>query len=153
MRSNSCIHIELNSDYNLVQSQWLRAVDSSEYRKYLKRTCHAIKINSVVYWLADLTRLSSPNMIDQKWTAELVGKLISGTHLRRIALVLPDDLFLEVVIEKIGEQVVRKTKNQIQIAYFNTHESAFQWLLSVKDSEGLFREDLSSKPDNSLNTW
>ncbi|WP_299700686.1 STAS/SEC14 domain-containing protein [uncultured Pontibacter sp.] len=143
MPSTPYINIELNPEYNLVQSQWLRAVDSAEYRRSLKKTYDAIKVNSVVCWLADITRLSSPNMIDQKWTAELLGKRMSATRLRKIALVLPDDLFLEVVVEKIGEQVVRMTKNQIQIAYFNSHASAFQWLLSRKDSEGLFREDIS----------
>jgi hypothetical protein len=144
MRSTPYISIELNSKYRLVQSQWLRAVDSTEYRKSLKRTYNTIKVNCVIGWLADLTRLSSPNMIDQKWTAELVGKRMSATRLRKIALVLPDDLFLEVVAEKIGEEVVRMTKNQIQIAYFNSHESAFQWLLSIKEKEGLFRDDISS---------
>jgi hypothetical protein len=145
MSSTPCINIELNPKYQLVQSQWLRAVDSIEYRKYTKKTCDTIEVNSVVWWLADLTKLSSPNMVDQKWTAELVGKRMSGTRLRKIALVLPDDLFLEVVVEKIGEQVERLTKNQIQIAYFNCYAAAFEWLLAAKDSEGLFRDD---KPSN-----
>lgn len=153
MQSTPYINIELKPQYSLVQSQWLRAVDSTEYRKSLTKTYDTIKNNRVVCWLADATRLSTPNMIDQKWTANLVGERMSATALRKIALVLPDDLFLEVVAEKIGERIIRMTNNKIQIGYFNSHASALEWLIRLKDSEGLFRDDIPINQEKRNITW
>lgn len=135
------ITIHLIPDKSLLQSQWLRAVNSQEYRSsltYFSRKIKALKVN---YWLADLTRLSSPNIHDQQWTAELLGATVRSAKLKKIALVLPDDLFLEVVIEKIGEEVLQKTGNQVQISSFSNPQEACEWLVSQVDIEGLFRQD------------
>lgn len=135
------ITIQLVPSKSRLQSQWLRAVNSQEYRSSLIYFSRKIKAAKVSYWLADLTRLSSPNLHDQQWTAELIGSTVRSAKLKKIALVLPDDLFLEVVIEKIGEKVLQKTGNQVQISSFNNFQQACNWLESQIDIEGLFRQD------------
>lgn len=134
--------VSLNQDKDMIQSAWLRAVDSEEYRVGIKHFFKRIRTSRVANCLLDFTRGSTPNINDQKWTAEFFGKGMHNTAVSKFAIVLPDDLFLEVVLEKIREGVIRLSDESLQIAFFNELDGAYTWLGAHMDTEGLFRSDL-----------
>lgn len=140
MSSPPYIDIQYDPDLQLVQCQWLRGISSAEYRQGLEQACRVIETKPTVCWIIDATRLVAPNMSDQKWTTELIGHCMNQTKLRKIAFVLPDDLFSEVVAEKISSDVMQMNYNNIVIASFSSFEKGLHWLLSNTETEGLFRD-------------
>jgi hypothetical protein len=139
------ISVHMDQDRSLIHSAWLRTVDSQEYRIALNYFIHFICMHKVSYWLADITQLSTPNMYDQKWTVELIGSLLQDSYLKKIAVVLKDDLFMEVVLERISEEVSRVSDRYVQIEVFNNPAHADKWLMASQDIEGLFREDIMNE--------
>lgn len=125
---------------SLLSSRWLRVGDSTEYRQALVNICKRLQKSKAMSWLVDFSRVAAPNMSDQSWTIELLGHSLPHTKLRKLALVLPDDLFLEVVVEKVSNSLLSMSDNQVQIAHFADSCAAQQWLVSSNDpDEGLFR--------------
>lgn len=130
-------------EHTLLRSHWVRAVNSCEYRQSITAACQMFRSTGASSWLADARTLSSPNMTDQNWTAGLLGRCLPNTNMRKIAIILPDDLFLEVVAEKIAAQIERMTPSHIQINHFAHEQLALCWLVSMSEHEGLFRDTLS----------
>ena len=124
----TCFSIYRDPSNRLLLTKWLRTVNSQEYRASLLSFYQSVIDNQILYWIVDVTRISSPDMPDQKWTIDLLGPGICDTHLKRIAFILPDDLFLEVVTEKMADEVLKLCEGQVEIAYFRDYEQAFSWL-------------------------
>jgi hypothetical protein len=135
------ISVHMDQNRSLVHSAWLRSVDSHEYRIALNHFIHCVCMHKVSYWLADITQLSTPNMYDQKWTADLIGSILHQTYLKKIAVVLKDDLFMEVVLERMGDEVFKMTDTYVQIAIFHDLGHADDWLKTNQNVEGLFRDE------------
>lgn len=140
MKSPPYHQIKYSPEQDIMSSQWLRVVNSNEYRLSLENICQQLEMNKALHWLADFSRMTSPNISDQNWTIELLGHHLPNTKLRRIALVLPDDLFLEVVVEKLSYSLLKMVDNKVQIGHFTDMDVAQRWLVSSNDlEEGLFR--------------
>jgi hypothetical protein len=58
--------------------------------------------------------------------------------LKKIAIVLPDDLFLELVMEKIKDGIAGES-GWLAIEHFRSYAQALDWLKNGRDTEGLFR--------------
>lgn len=153
MNSPPYIDIQYNPNLQLVQCQWLRSLSSVEYRKGMQYVCSFIEKNPTVSWIIDATRLIAPNMSDQKWTSEILGHCISKVKLRKIALILPDDLFSEVVAEKINLKVMQMISDPIKIMCFNDFEKGMNWVLSNNETEGLFRDNITPYHEDASNSW
>lgn len=140
MKPPPYFQISYNPKQGLLSSQWLRVVNSTEYRQALVNVCKRLRKSNAMGWLVDFSHTTTPNMSDQNWTIELLGHSLPLTKLRKLALVLPDDLFLEVVVEKVSNSLLSMSNNKVQIAYFADPCAAQQWLTSSNDPcEGLFR--------------
>ncbi|WP_157578683.1 hypothetical protein [Pontibacter roseus] len=126
----------------MVLTKWLRAVNSREYRSGISYFCRIIRKHSAASWMVDATRLCAPPLKDQNWTVNKISDSLLQTPLNRIAFVTSNDLFIEVVTEKIKEKLHQKTSNQILMESFRTYSQAFDWLFATRDKEGLFREDV-----------
>lgn len=122
------ISIQRDPTNKVLLTKWLRAVNSQEYRESILSFYRFLKNEGVLYWVVDITRTASPDMHDQKWTTNLLGPGICETNLKKIAVILPDDLFLEVVSEKMAEEVLRLCGMQVEIAFFGDYGEAFDWL-------------------------
>lgn len=115
-------------------------MNSEEYRESVLNLYQSLTNNRILYWIVDITRLTSPAMNDQKWTINLFGPGICDTHLQKIAIILPDDLFLEVVTEKIADEALRLCGGQVEIAYFRDYEQAFNWLHVFINIDNIYKE-------------
>ncbi|MBX0331820.1 STAS/SEC14 domain-containing protein [Pontibacter sp. HSC-14F20] len=141
MKSPPYFQVSYNRELGLLSSQWLRVGNSTEYRQALINICRQLQKYNACGWLVDFSRMATPNMSDQNWTIELLGHSLPQTRLRKLALVLPDDLFLEVVVEKVSNSLLSMSGNQVQIAQFDDPDTAQQWLICCSDpNEGLFRD-------------
>ncbi|MBD1396497.1 hypothetical protein H9Q13_04915 [Pontibacter sp. JH31] len=136
------ISIQHDPSTRLLLTKWLRAVGSHEYRESILSFYKSLSENKILFWVVDITRLSCPNMLDQKWTTELLGPGICKTQLQKIAFVLPDDLFLELVTEKMVEEVLRLCEGQVEIGYFRDYEQAFNWLHVYLNTDHMSQETI-----------
>jgi hypothetical protein len=80
-------------------------------------------------------------MADQKWTIHYMSHALKGTSIQKVALVLPNDLLLELVVEKIWEGIGHQVQDKIPTEYFRLSSQALDWLLPASDTEGLFRAE------------
>ncbi|EJF08197.1 MULTISPECIES: STAS/SEC14 domain-containing protein [Pontibacter] len=140
MKSPPYLQVHYDPEQSLISSHWLRVVDSAEYRQALVNICQQLYKSNALAWLVDFSRMTSPTMRDQNWTIELLSHSLPHTKLRKLALVLPDDLFLEVVVEKVSYSLMSMSNIKVQIGHFTDPLTAQQWLAASYDPcEGLFR--------------
>lgn len=148
MDSENYISIDVEADKDLVCTRWLKTVSSRNYRSTVIHFFKVIKKYRPVYWLLDMNRLSSPTMDDQRWTMQYINQALKGTSIKKVAVVLPNDLLLELVMERIWEGVDEELKKRIPAEYFRMTSQALRWLLPAYETEGLFREEaVKGKPD------
>ncbi|PKV75096.1 STAS/SEC14 domain-containing protein [Pontibacter ramchanderi] len=139
MASPPYLKLSYDRKRDLLSSQWLRVVNSKEYRQAILRICKQLQKSNASGWLIDISRMATLNMSDQHWTIEMLGHELPQTKLRKLALVLPDDLFLEVVVEKVSNSLLHMFRPDFQIAHFSDPTAAQKWLISSNDPyEGLF---------------
>lgn len=140
MKSPPYFKLSYNPAQDFISSRWLRVGNSAEYRQALVDTCKQLHKSNAMGWLVDFSRMTSPDMRDQNWTLDLLTQSLPHTKLRKLAVVLPDDLFLEVAVERVRDGLLNVSNINLQIAQFSDSSAAQHWLVSDNDPcEGLFR--------------
>ncbi|RDV11952.1 hypothetical protein DXT99_23300 [Pontibacter diazotrophicus] len=134
----SC-HVENSA--NRVQSRWLTSVDSEMYREGMLHLYGHIKQHHLSLWLYDASKFSTPNMSDQKWSVEVLAPLLAGTSLRRIAVIMSQDVFLQTVAEQVRRNSMAVFKGSIKMKNFFDQDSAAEWLLAKNHSFTPIPED------------
>lgn len=89
----------IEPDTAILRSRWLNVIDSAMYRKGIQHLCGRIGQEHVSYWLHHASEHYAPNISDQSWMLKVLYPQLVGTGLRRKAIVLAEDLFLQSVIE------------------------------------------------------
>lgn len=132
-------HLDISS--NMVQSRWLASVDSEMYRESMLHLYGHIKQHHSSLWLYDASKFSTPNMSDQKWSVEVLAPLLAGTSLRRIAVIMSQDVFLQTVAEQVRRNSMAVFRDSIKMKNFFDQDSAAEWLLAKNHSFTPIPED------------
>ena len=120
----------IEPDAAMIRSKWLIVIDSAMYRKGMLHLCRRLGQEHVSYWLHHASEHYAPNISDQAWMMEVLYPQLTGTSLRRVAIVLSKDLFLQSVIEQLCGRSRSVFKGSIQMRTFHDAESAKEWLLT-----------------------
>ncbi|WP_162055840.1 hypothetical protein [Pontibacter pamirensis] len=92
--------------------------------------CGRIGQEHVSYWLHHASEHYAPNVSDQAWMMEVLFSQLTGTSLRRVAIVVAEDLFLQSVLEQLCSRSRSVFKGSVQMLTFHDAESAEEWLLA-----------------------
>ncbi|MFD2515925.1 hypothetical protein ACFSRY_18785 [Pontibacter locisalis] len=123
------LHYSLHPDKRLVRSRWLTHVDSTMYREGMLHMQKVIQERQALYWLYDASRFTTPDMSDQQWTLWGLGPLLAQTALKKIAVLVPQDVLLQTVAERIQLEAQPVLHNRVRMENFLGASEAEEWLL------------------------
>jgi hypothetical protein len=113
-----------------LRSTRIRIVNSQEYRESMLLVCRLIREQHVSHWLYNTGKFYSLTLSDQVWLREVLFPLLKETGLRKLAIVAPEDVFLQTVADRLCWQSKPIFRGGIRMEAFFDAESAEEWLLS-----------------------
>lgn len=114
-----------HKDLSMIQYIWRGHVSSSEYRKALDKILRIARKEKATYWLSDQTHATTLDLTDQHWTTDVWMPKIFKTQLRKLAILLPHDIYNNMVLEDFIQQAEGRCPFEIQ--FFSDAESAIEW--------------------------
>ncbi len=107
----------------------ISVVNSESYRESMLLVGQFIREQRVSYWLYNTAKFYSPTLSDQVWLVEVFFPLLKDTSLRKIAIIMPEDVFLQAVADRLCSHSKPVFRGRIGMEAFFDTESAEQWLL------------------------
>ena len=108
---------------------------SEDFRKLTMKGVEAFAKNKVEYsnicWLNDVRKMKVISRDDQKWLTTAINDEVEKHGLRKLAFVLPENVFAKLAIKLYIESAIRRHKDKLEIKSFNTYEKAAGWLKIV----------------------
>lgn len=95
-----------------------------------------IKESPTLTWLNDSRKLKTVPMDDLKWLNENVNNRCFKYGLKKVAFVLPENIFGRMAVKFYVDFTNKRTDNQFQIRAFKEYTEAVNWLkTSVEKGE------------------
>ncbi|WP_377485916.1 hypothetical protein [Pontibacter toksunensis] len=89
-----------------------------------------VRVHRARCWLHHSSRHYLPTLSDQAWMLEVLYPLLARTKLRRAAIVLSEDLFLQTILEQLCSRSKPIFLGGIRMRTFHDVDSAEEWLLA-----------------------
>lgn len=120
------LKIEIDEKNATIIMVWNGNFTSAEYREATLACLAAVKEFKLKNWLADTSKIDEIKIEDQDWTNENVLFPISGAGVRKVAIVIPEDVYNHLAISSI--MVKGKGRFKFDSQYFVTRADAYTWL-------------------------
>ena len=120
------LHLVHEPTRKLVQLTWKGHARSDEYRFGLEKALAVLSENNVLFWLADLRKMTAILRTDETWANENWFPRLFSTGLRRMAIVESNDFFNQTSVARSFTAV--NGKLTFEVAWFRTLEEARGWL-------------------------
>lgn len=128
--TKSYLSYSVAPESHLMRSHWLTGNDSNGYREGMLQLCEQVSRQKIVRLLYHVSSYYSPDASDQKWLLEEFFPLLAQTRLRRIAVVVTWDVFLQTVAEELCRKSIDVFEGSIRMKTFHDAQSAEAWLLA-----------------------
>ena len=118
--------VQVSPHGQLLRVKWQGAASYESFQQSFEMIVAASRDHRVTQWLADISAMSPLGINEQKWLSEswLVQFAALGIH--RIALIEPNSLHNQLVIESVLADGRRHTHADIQ--FFADVHAALDWL-------------------------
>lgn len=135
---NSYAIIEHDPYFNTLKLTWYRFAKGDDFRNTMIKFYDLSQEKNVENWCFDSRKQSLVAREDQQWTVDEVMKRGYHNHSIRTAMVMPENLFMEVTVNKISQDLEKQTENPISSAndnfqQFQEMDQALKWLHSSKE--------------------
>ncbi|GAA4441265.1 hypothetical protein GCM10023188_39590 [Pontibacter saemangeumensis] len=122
--------IEVDLDANMLRSAWLKAADEMEVQIGGTKLYEVLRDTGVERALANATSLGALTAASKEWLSTNFFELLSQTHLKKLARVLPSTLFHRIALESVVTRAEALGVTRFMVKNFSTQEEAVNWLLS-----------------------
>lgn len=119
--------VHWNDTAKYVLMEWRKFVIGTDFRQGLDKGLQLVQEKQSTRWLADLRKLGVVAQEDQQWSNENWFPRAINAGLRRMAIVMPENIVSKWSVEKIMEKV---PGTNLTVHYFDNIEKAKQWLVS-----------------------
>lgn len=117
--------VHYNEEFNGVLMEWKTFTTSEELKAGLNKGLACINEKKLTKWLADVRELGAISEEDQKWSNEDWFPRALQSGIKRMAVIVSDDIFNQMTVEEI----MLKVKAQDFISqYFDSVDKAKKWL-------------------------
>jgi hypothetical protein len=123
-----CAEIYHVHEGNVVYVRVKGATKNQCYQVNAERALASLQRLKTAKLLMDFSGLVMMSTNDQKWTEDVWQKEAIKVGLKRMASVMPDNLFAALSINKLLENI--KSKDSFENASFTSEVEAYDWLLS-----------------------
>jgi glucan-binding YG repeat protein len=120
------LKIEIDEKTATIIMTWNGSFSSQDYRRGTLACVEAVKSFQLKNWLADTSRIGEIKPEDQTWTNENVLFPISDLGVRKVAIVIPEDVYNHLAISSI--MVQGKGRFKFTSQYFVHRSEAFNWI-------------------------
>ena len=125
MSSKNFLALSFNPTKKFLFANWLRPVNSTEYRHGIRMIALSITTLRVQFSLTDFSKVGALPLQDQTCTANFLKKALTNTSLQRCARIIPTDLGPMHAYE----QVMRSAQDlPYQVNAFTCVNAAQEWL-------------------------
>jgi len=122
---NSVASIAVNQPAGAVEIHWTQPPTSAEFREVLSKGLEAIQSNKLQRWVGDVRQLGAILEEDQKWSNEVWFPQAIQAGIKRMAVVIADDIFNQLSVEEIMNKVEAV---DLTSHYFSNLEEARSWV-------------------------
>ncbi len=130
MYKSDFYQLEADFERGLLKALWLRPVNENELKiggMKLYEVLRDTKLERVVANAQSMTALTTET---KEWMSASFYKLLSQTELKKLARVLPVNLFHQLALESVITRAEALGNIQFQTRNFSDQESALSWLFA-----------------------
>lgn len=129
-------YFRIKAENSIAIMQWLTLAKGTAYQEGYEKFLDLLKKEKNSHWLLDFKQGQIIEMIDQRWTInEWVPQALAvlENNLKKIAVILSENIFNRVCTRVILTNIILQSNTEV--AYFDTHEDAIQWLMTHQTEE------------------
>jgi len=120
--------IEIDTFQNVVKTKWLRPVKLEEMKTGSTRLFESLQQTNAERLVANAELLSSLDSETKEWMATSLYELISRTNVKKIARVLPQNVFTKLALESVATRAEASGKANFVIGNFSAQQEAEKWV-------------------------
>lgn len=121
--------IEADDALALVRTEWLRPVEDEQFVVESMRSHETVVSRRAAKMLMNAEDVSVISPKTKDWLANIYYDLFSHTSLRKMARVMPDDLFKKLAMVSVVTRADAAEELTYEIRDFSSEEEAVSWLL------------------------
>ncbi len=122
---NDVLKINYNKEIDAVVLEWITAPISSEFREGLTQGLELLKSTKAKNWIGDVRNLGAIDPDDQKWSNEEWFPKVLASGLKKVGVIISDDIFNQMSIDEIMSKV---ESAGFASQYFDDIDKAAQWM-------------------------
>jgi hypothetical protein len=122
---NDILKINYNKEIDAVVLEWITAPISSEFREGLTQGLELLKSTNAKNWIGDVRNLGAIDPDDQKWSNEEWFPLALSNGLKKMGVIISDDIFNQMSVDEIMSKVEGAG---FASQYFDDIDKATQWM-------------------------
>ncbi|RDV17235.1 hypothetical protein DXT99_01655 [Pontibacter diazotrophicus] len=120
--------IEVDLDADLLQAKWLRPVSVKEMEAGGTKLYEVLRDTQVARVLANAQDLGVLPAEAKEWMSSRFYELLSLTQLKKMARVLPENLFHRVALESVVTRADALGVTKFDVRNFSSPKEALRWL-------------------------
>jgi hypothetical protein len=121
--------IEADDALALVRTEWLRPVEDEQFVVESMRSHETVVSRRAEKLLMNAEGVSVISPETKDWLANIYYDLFSHTSLKKMARVMPDNLFRKLAMESVVARAEATDELTYGIRDFSSEEEAVRWLL------------------------
>lgn len=126
--SSDFYQLEADYDQNLIWSKWLKPVSAAEVEAGGTKLYEALRDSALDRVMADARALSGLDAEAKEWMSTTFYELLSSTGLKKLARVLPSNVFQRITLESVVTRAEASGITKFNVRNFTNMEEALDWL-------------------------
>ncbi|MHA6249615.1 hypothetical protein ACXYMU_16850 [Pontibacter sp. CAU 1760] len=122
--------IELDSALQALRAKWLRPVQYEEMVAGGEKLYEMLLYTKAAHVIANGQHLSGLSSETKEWMAHQFYDLLSTTSLRKIARVLPENVFSKLALESVATRAEAAGVTKFMVRNFSNEKEAEDWIVS-----------------------
>ena len=122
--------IEVDLEKNLVQAKWLRHVTEQELIEGGTKLYETLRDTKVERAVANAKNIGALPSSAKEWLSVTFYDLLSQTHLKKIARIMPESVFHQVALESVVTRAEALGVTKFEVKNFSNDEDGVSWVLS-----------------------
>lgn len=122
--------IEIDTEKNVLKSKWLRPANYEEVRAGGTMLYEILRDTDSELVVANAQLLRTLDKESKEWMSSALYEMLSQTKLKRIARVLPNNVFSKLALESVATRAEAAGKTKFEFRNFELQQEAEKWLVS-----------------------
>ncbi|MEJ8804379.1 hypothetical protein [Pontibacter sp. H249] len=121
--------IEADDSHAYVRTEWLQPLTDNDFVSEAMKAYEVIKVRNAERVLVNAQQVSILGPETKDWLSNTYYCLFSQTAVKKMARVMPDNLFKKLALSSVVTRATAATNISYDIQDFASEEAAIRWLL------------------------